>query len=53
MRRDLVRRIAAMPFLLLAIVTIAFIISRLVPANPLATVLSQRELNNKSAVAAA
>jgi ABC-type dipeptide/oligopeptide/nickel transport system permease component len=53
MVRYVLRRIAAMPFLLFAIVTIAFIISRLVPANPLATVLSQRELNNKSAVAAA
>jgi peptide/nickel transport system permease protein len=42
-----------MPFLLLAIVSIAFVISRVVPANPLSTVLSQRELTNPDAVAAA
>ncbi len=47
----LVRRIAVIPFLLLAIVTVAFILSRLVPADPLATILSQRDITNPIAVA--
>jgi peptide/nickel transport system permease protein len=42
-----------MPFLLLGVVTIAFIVSRLVPANPLVTLVGVRNLNNPDIVAAA
>ena len=42
-----------MPFLLLGIVTIAFGISRLIPANPLASIVGERQLNNTVVVDAA
>ncbi|MEY2445147.1 MAG: peptide/nickel transport system permease protein, partial [Ilumatobacteraceae bacterium] len=42
-----------MPLLLLGIVTIAFCISRLIPANPLASIVGERQLNNEKIVAAA
>lgn len=42
-----------MPFLLLGIVTIAFGISRLIPANPLASIVGERQLNNEVVVDAA
>jgi ABC-type dipeptide/oligopeptide/nickel transport system permease component len=42
-----------MPLLLLGIVTIAFCISRLIPANPLASIVGERALNNEKVVAAA
>ena len=42
-----------MPFLLLGIVTIAFGISRLIPANPLASIVGERQLNNEVIVNAA
>lgn len=42
-----------MPFLLLGIVTIAFVISRLIPANPLASIVGERQLNNEEVVDAA
>ena len=42
-----------MPFLLLGIVTIAFVISRLIPANPLASIVGERQLNNEEIVDAA
>jgi peptide/nickel transport system permease protein len=42
-----------MPLLLLGIVTIAFCISRLIPANPLASIVGERALNNDKVVAAA
>lgn len=42
-----------MPFLLLGIVTIAFGISRLIPANPLASIVGERQLNNEAVVDAA
>ena len=42
-----------MPFLLLGIVTIAFGISRLIPANPLASIVGERQLNNEAIVDAA
>ncbi|MBK5334230.1 MAG: peptide ABC transporter permease, partial [Ilumatobacteraceae bacterium] len=42
-----------MPLLLLGIVTIAFCISRLIPADPLASIVGVRQLNNPTIVAAA
>lgn len=42
-----------MPLLLLAIVTVTFLITRLIPANPLATVLSPRQLSDPESLAAA
>ena len=42
-----------MPLLLLGIVTIAFCISRLIPADPLVSIVGERQLNNEEVVAAA
>ena len=42
-----------MPLLLLGIVTIAFCISRLIPADPLVSIVGERALNNEKVVAAA
>ncbi len=53
MRRYVIRRLLVIPVVLLGIVTVAFAISHLVPANPLASVLSERQLGNPEAVAAA
>src|SRR3954463_7313664 len=53
MRRYVARRGGAVPLLLLAIITVTFLITRLIPANPLATVLSPRELSDPEALAAA
>lgn len=53
MRRYLLRRLAVVPILLLGIVTVAFIISRLIPADPLASIVGERAMNNPEVVAAA
>lgn len=53
MPRFLLKRIAIMPLLLLGVVTIAFVISRLLPANPIASIVGQRNLGNETIVAAA
>ena len=42
-----------MPLLLLGIVTIAFCISRLIPADPLASIVGVRQMNNPTIVGAA
>ncbi len=42
-----------MPFLLLGIVTISFCISRLIPSDPLVSIVGERNLNNPEIVAAA
>jgi ABC-type dipeptide/oligopeptide/nickel transport system permease component len=47
------RRLAVMPLLLLGIVTLAFVVSRSVRADPLTTVVSERQLHNPEVVAAA
>lgn len=47
------RRVVSIPLLLLGIVSIAFVISRLVPANPLSSILSERALGDPQVVAAA
>ncbi len=53
MRRYLVKRLAVMPLLLLGTATIVFIVSRLTPADPLVSVVGERNLNNPVIVAAA
>ncbi len=53
MRRYIIGRALTIPVVLLGIVTVAFIISHVVPANPLTSVLSARQLENPEAVAAA
>jgi ABC-type dipeptide/oligopeptide/nickel transport system permease component len=53
MTRYLARRVAIMPFLLLGIITAVFIISRLTPADPLVSIIGERNLNNPEIVGAA
>ena len=53
MWRYIARRVAVMPFLLLGIVTLSFIVSRAIPADPLVTLVGDRQLNNPEVVAAA
>lgn len=53
MRNYLIRRIAVMPLLLLGIASIVFIVSRLTPADPLVSIVGERNLNNPEVVAAA
>jgi peptide/nickel transport system permease protein len=45
--------VIVIPPLLLGVVTVTFLITRLIPANPLATVLNPRSRGNKQVVAAA
>jgi peptide/nickel transport system permease protein len=52
-RSYLIRRVAVMPVLLLAIVTLVFIVSRLTPANPLITIVGPRNIGNPVIVDAA
>jgi ABC-type dipeptide/oligopeptide/nickel transport system permease component len=51
--RFVLRRLAAIPLLLLGIVTIAFLISRFLPADPLVSIVGERNLGNPEIVAAA
>jgi peptide/nickel transport system permease protein len=53
MRRYLLRRFAVMPLLSLGIASIAFVVSRLTPADPLVSIVGERNLNNPEVVAAA
>lgn len=53
MKRYLLRRVAVMPLLLLGIATIVFIVSRLTPADPLVSIVGERNLTNEVVVAAA
>jgi ABC-type dipeptide/oligopeptide/nickel transport system permease component len=53
MSRFLFKRLAIMPLLLLGVVTIAFVISRMLPADPIASIVGQRNLGNEAIVAAA
>lgn len=53
MGRYVLRRLAAVPLLLLGIATVAFVIARLIPADPLASIVGERNLNNEAVVAAA
>jgi ABC-type dipeptide/oligopeptide/nickel transport system permease component len=49
----ILRRLAIMPLLLLGIVTVAFMITRLIPADPLITIIGERNMNNTVVVEAA
>ena len=53
MGRYVLRRLAITPLLLLGIATVAFIISRLIPADPLASLVGERQMNNEAVVNAA
>ena len=53
MRRYILGRALTIPIVLFGIVTVAFLISHVVPANPLTSVLSPRQMENPEAVAAA
>lgn len=53
MSRFVLKRLAILPLLLLGIVTIAFVISRLLPSNPIAALVGVRNLDNPTIVAAA
>ena len=53
MKRYILGRLVIVPFLLLGIVTVAFCISRLIPADPLASLVGERQMNNEAVVAAA
>jgi peptide/nickel transport system permease protein len=52
-RRYLLKRLAVMPLLLLGTATVVFIVSRLTPADPLVSVVGERNLTNPVVVAAA
>ena len=53
MGRYVLRRLAITPLLLLGIATVAFIIARLIPADPLASIVGERQMNNETIVNAA
>ena len=53
MGRFILKRVLAMPLLLLGIVSIAFAISRLIPSDPLVSIVGERALNNTEVVDAA
>lgn len=53
MRRYLIRRVAVMPLLLLGVASMVFVVSRFTPADPLVSIVGERNLNNPEVVAAA
>ncbi len=53
MTRFVLKRLAIMPVLLFGIVTLAFIVSRLLPADPIAALVGERNMGNPEVVAAA
>jgi ABC-type dipeptide/oligopeptide/nickel transport system permease component len=53
MTRYVLRRLAILPLLLLGIVTIAFIVARVIPADPVAALVGERNIGNEEIVAAA
>ncbi|MDB5660925.1 MAG: peptide transporter permease [Cypionkella sp.] len=53
MARYILRRLIAMPFLVLGIVTLAFLLTTVTKGDPLAAILSDRQMNDPEAVAAA
>jgi ABC-type dipeptide/oligopeptide/nickel transport system permease component len=53
MYRYIIRRLIAMPLLLLGVVTVAFIISHATHADPLASVIGDRAAENPDVIAAA
>ena len=53
MTRYIVRRLLAMPLLLLGVATAAFFLSHVTKADPLSAIVSERQMNNPEIVAAA
>ncbi|MBB3772779.1 peptide/nickel transport system permease protein [Angulomicrobium tetraedrale] len=53
MTRYILRRLIAMPFLVLGIVTLAFLLTTVTKGDPLAAIVSDRQMNDPEAVAAA
>jgi peptide/nickel transport system permease protein len=53
MTRFVLRRLAIVPLLLLGLVTIAFVVSRLMPADPIAAIVGERSMGNPEVVQAA
>jgi peptide/nickel transport system permease protein len=49
----IIRRLALVPLLLIGIATLTFIVSQTIPADPLATLVSERQLGNPEVVRAA
>ena len=53
MTRYILRRLIAMPFLVLGIVTLAFLLTTVTKGDPLTAIVSDRQMNDPEAVAAA
>ena len=53
MIRYILRRVVAIPFLVLGIVTLAFLLTTVVKGDPLSAIVSERQMNNPEVVAAA
>lgn len=53
MGRYILRRLAAMPFLILGVITVAFLISHNTHGDPLVSILGDRQMENPEVVAAA
>ncbi len=53
MLRHIVRRLIAMPLLLLGVASVAFLISHFTKGDPLASVVPERQMNNPAVVEAA
>lgn len=53
MTRYILRRLLAMPFLVLGIVTLAFLLTTITKGDPLTAIVSDRQMNNPEVVAAA
>ena len=52
MLRYIVRRLLAIPFLILGVATLAFILGHGIKGDPLASLLSERQMGNAEVVAA-
>lgn len=53
MLRTIVRRLIAVPLLLLGVITVAFFLSHMTKGDPLAAIVGERQMNNPEVVAAA
>jgi ABC-type dipeptide/oligopeptide/nickel transport system permease component len=53
MTRTIIRRLLAMPLLLLGVATMAFLLGNFVKGDPLASILNERQMENPEVVAAA
>ena len=53
MTRYILRRLLAMPFLVLGVVTLAFLLTSVTKGDPLTAIVSDRQMNNPEVVAAA